>query len=123
MAADQMAAEPGRGRQRLFQIDFHAGRRRAEDGEFQRLAGGVGPEPIAGEFDGGQADAADGDAVSQLHVAQVQLAGGDAQPDIAAARLEGGERTDSGDDAGEHGFWSMVGLGLKVRRRGQSVAR
>src|SRR5690606_15245431 len=75
MAADQVAAETAGGSQGLFQVDRAAGLEVVEGGAGQGLAADVGPETVTGQLHGGEADTVDGDAVAQLDVGEVQLAG------------------------------------------------
>ncbi|MCY1359678.1 hypothetical protein D9M69_462630 [compost metagenome] len=103
VAADQVAAEARGRRQRLLQVDPAAGLEVDEGGARQGLAADVGPEAVAGQLDGGQAHAVDGDAVAELDVGQVELAGGDLHADVAAFRGERADAADGFDYAGEHG--------------------
>ena len=102
VAADQVAAEATGGHQRLFQVDPAAGLETAQAGEAQGLATNVGPEAIAGQFHGGEADPVDGDAVAELDVGKVELAGGDVEAHVAALGREGADLAEGFDDSGKH---------------------
>jgi hypothetical protein len=66
---------------------------------------------VARQLDDGQADAADGDAVAQLDVAEVELAGFNQQAHVAALGGHGADAADGFDNAGEHGLLLENGAG------------
>src|SRR5690606_7307982 len=92
--ADQMTAQPTGGRQGLFQVHPTAALQVGEAGARQGLATDVGPEAVTGQLDGGQTDAVDGDAVAELHVTEIQLAGPDVDADVAALGGDGLNRSE-----------------------------
>src|SRR5690606_551619 len=102
VAADQMAAQAAGRRQGLFQVDRAAGLQVDETGACQCLATDIGPKAVAGQFHGGQAHAVDGDAVAELDVAQVQLAGGHINPHITALGRDRANAADGFDYSCEH---------------------
>ena len=68
----------------------------------QGLAADIGPEAVAGQLHCGQADAVHGDAVAELDVAEVELAGLDVDAHVAALGSEGADDANGFDYAGEH---------------------
>ena len=103
MAADNMPAQAAGRRQGFFQVDPRARLQVAQGGEIQALYRHVGPVAVARQFHHRQAAAVGADAVAQLNVGQVQLAGIDAQPQVAPGRLRGSDFAHCLDDACEHG--------------------
>jgi hypothetical protein len=62
-------------------------------------------------FEDGQAHAAGGDAVAQLDVAEVELAGFNQQAHVAPLGGHGADAADGFDNAGEHGLLLENGAG------------
>src|SRR5690554_7414821 len=102
MATDQMTAQPGGGGQGLFQVDPAADLELGKGAATHGFLADIGPETVTGQFHHGQTDAVHGNAVAQLDVAQVQLAGSDLNPHITAARLQTGDLPCCFDYSGKH---------------------
>src|SRR3989338_7041583 len=102
MAADQVSAQTAAGGQGLLQIDRTAGLEVDKGAARQGLTADIRPETVARQLDRRQAHAIDRDAVAQLDVAQVELAGLDIDPHIAALGAERANGAYGFDYAGEH---------------------
>ena len=112
MAADQMAAQRGGGRQRPFQIHCCTDLKIAAGGAGERLRRDVRPEAVIGKPNRRETDTTDGDTVADFRRGEIELARGDAQTPVAALRLAGGDMAECLDDACEHE--STLGLTVNV---------
>ncbi len=117
-----MAAQAGGRGQGLFQVDLAAALEVDEGGALEGFDADVSPEAIARQLDGSQAYAVDGNAVAQLDVTEVELAGLDVDAHVPALGRQAADGADGFDDAGEHGVFLKNGLrgassGLYAGRR------
>jgi hypothetical protein len=102
MPADQVPAEPRRGCQGLFEIHGAARLQITKDRPGQGLCRHIGPEPVTGQLDCGQADATDSHAVTGLQIRQIERAAFNPHTQIRALRFKGGNAAYSFYDACEH---------------------
>ena len=100
MAAHQVAAEPVGEPQRLLQIDPAACR--YARGAGQRLLRNVRLELAGAARDHGEAHAVHGDAVAGRDIAEIEAAGGYAQPQAARRGRRRGHLADRRDHPGKH---------------------
>ena len=101
MPADEVPAKPVRQAQCLFQIDRCALRTQS-DGAIQRLARYFDNEGVGSMPDHRQAYAVYRNAVSDLHVAQIQRLGRDHQPQSAFPVFRPFDAADVGDYSTKH---------------------
>src|SRR5690606_21148243 len=99
---DQMPAEAAGGCQGLFQVDLAASLEIDKGGARQGFAADIGPETVTRQLHRGQADAVDGNAVAKLDVAQVELAGLNQHPNVAALGRDRANGADGFDYSCEH---------------------
>src|SRR3990167_9282124 len=102
MPTDQVTTQAAGGCQGLFQVDLATGLEVDKRGTSQGFAADISPKTIARQLNCSQAHAVDRNAVAQLDVCKVKLAGFHIHPHIATLRCQGTDTANSFDYAGKH---------------------
>ena len=103
VATDQVSAQPGGRCQCLFQVHPASHSNLLERGQRQGFTGHICLESTAGQGCGGQADAVDGNGVTQLHIGKVQCVALDQQRHVAPLGGHGRDLAHGFNNAGKHG--------------------